>query len=241
MDKAGLARLPSRCPSNQVAETRERDPVPVKVLLADDHAVLREGTRELLGADPQIVVVGEAADGPAAIALAAELEPDVVLLDLALPQINGIEVTRQIRARVDAPRVLVLSAYDDQDYVRSAIEAGASGYLSKIASMREIIAAIHAVSRGDIVLHPLMMSRLLVRDEKPDGQRLTSREMEVMRLAVGGVHNKEIAKSLFLSTRTVEAHFTSIFNKLGVSSRTEAVVQGISNGWLAIRREPPIG
>jgi DNA-binding NarL/FixJ family response regulator len=224
-----------------VAHCEQGNPVPVKVLLADDHAVLREGTRELLQADPQIEVVGEAADGPTTIALAAELCPDVVLLDLALPLINGIDVTRAIRSRPDAPRVLVLSAYDDQDYVRSAIEAGAGGYLTKVATMREIIAAIHAVSRGDIVLHPVMMTRLLAREDKPHIQNLTPREMEVMRLAVQGVHNKEIASTLFLSTRTVEAHFTSIFNKLGVSSRTEAVVQGISNGWLVIRREPPTG
>ena len=179
--------------------------------------------------------------GPTAVALAAELRPDVVLLDLAMPLLNGIEVTRQICALPDSPRVLVLSAYDDQDYVRAALEAGASGYFTKVATMSEIVTAILAVSRGDFVLHPGLIKRFLARDGKAQPERLTSREMEVMRLAAQGVRNKEIAKTLYLSPRTVEAHFTSIFNKLGVSSRTEAVVQGISNGWLELRREPPGG
>jgi DNA-binding NarL/FixJ family response regulator len=212
----------------------------IKVLLADDHAVLREGTREILEREANLEVVGEAANGPQAIALARELSPHVVLLDLALPLANGIEVTREIRSWPGGPRVLMLSAYDDQDYVRASIEAGANGYLAKTATMSEIVAGIHAVSRGEIVLHPAMITRLLARDDKAHVERLTSREMEVMALAVRGVRNKEIAKALFLSPRTVEAHFTSIFNKLGVSSRTEAVVHGISNGWLLLRREPPL-
>jgi two-component system, NarL family, response regulator LiaR len=214
--------------------------LPIKVLLADDHAVLREGTREMVERDPDLEVVGEAANGPQTIALARDLSPDVVLLDLALPLANGIEVTREIRSWPAGPRVLMLSAYDDQDYVRASIDAGANGYLAKTATMSEIISGIRAVARGEIVLHPAMITRLLARDDRAHVERLTSRELEVMALAVQGVRNKEIAKTLFLSPRTVEAHFTSIFNKLGVSSRTEAVVQGISNGWLALRREPPL-
>jgi two-component system, NarL family, response regulator LiaR len=211
---------------------------PIRVLLAEDHAVVREGTRQLLERDESIEVVGEAADGQAAVALATELLPDVVLLDLNLPLLNGIDATKEIRALPNPPHVLILSAYDDQDYVHAAMNAGANGYLVKIATIRDIIAAIHAVSQGEVVLHPAAAQRFFAQRSDVGRGVLSARELEVLWQAARGVRNKEIGAALSLSTRTVEAYFTSIFNKLGVSTRTEAVTYAISHGWLTVRRQP---
>jgi len=201
------------------------------VLIADDHAVVRDGTRQILERDPTITVVGEAADGAQVVRLAEQLAPDVVLLDVALPVMNGIEATRLIRSRPDAPYVLLLSAYDDQDYVVAAIEAGASGYLLKTASAQDVVAAIRAVVRGEVVLHPMLARRLVARG-RDGGEVLSDREREVVRLAAGGLGNRQIADTLSLSIRTVEAHFTSVFNKLGVANRTEAIATAARRGWL---------
>lgn len=203
----------------------------LSVLIADDHAVVRDGTRQILERDPTITVVGEAADGAQVVRLAEQLAPDVVLLDVALPVMNGIEATRLIRSRPDAPYVLLLSAYDDQDYVVAAIEAGASGYLLKTASAQDVVAAIRAVVRGEVVLHPMLARRLVARG-RDGGEVLSDREREVVRLAAGGLGNRQIADTLSLSIRTVEAHFTSVFNKLGVANRTEAIATAARRGWL---------
>ncbi len=212
----------------------------LRVLLAEDHAVVREGTREILAQGAGIVVVGEAADGAEAVALAERLRPDVVLLDLSLPVLNGIEATRRIRAHPRPPHVLILSAYDDEDYVVAAVEAGASGYLLKTVHADDVLAAIRAVARGEIVLHPTVAHQLVARAAHggaPD--TLTARELEVLRLAARGNRTREIAAQLALSSRTIEAHFTSIFNKLGVSTRAEAIVHAASRGWVSLEREPP--
>jgi DNA-binding NarL/FixJ family response regulator len=213
----------------------------LKVLLAEDHPVVREGTRQILEREASISVVGEAADGAEAIALAAELKPDLLLLDLGLPVMNGIEVTRALRRAGPRPYVLLLSAYDDEDYVLAAIEAGATGYLLKTARSADVLAAIHAVARGELVLHPLVARKLLSREQRDAvRQPLSDREIEVLHLAASGMRNGEIARTLSLSTRTIEGHLTNIFNKLGVGSRTEAIVKAAGKGWIRLEREPEL-
>lgn len=215
---------------------------PLRVLIAEDHAVVREGTRQVLERDPMIETVAEAEDGRQAVALATELQPDVVLLDLRLPHLSGIEAIGQIKKGSPASKILILSAFDDDDYVFAALEAGAGGYLLKTAHASEVIDAIHAVSRGDIVLHPaiaakLVRARISGTRYEDSVESLSDREIEILRLAARGLHNKDIARELSLSTRTVEGHLSHLFAKLGVSSRTEAIVFGVSHHWLSLEQE----
>ena len=213
---------------------------PLRVLLAEDHAVVREGTRQILEAEPGISVVGEAADGVAIVSLVARVPCDVVMLDLGLPLLNGIEATRRIVAQAQPPKVLVLTAYDDADYVAAAIEAGAGGYLLKSAHAAEVIAAIRAVAGGQFVLHPGLARHLIGgRSISGDRQDLTERELDVLRLAAHGGRTRDIADQLAVSPRTVESAFTSVFSKLGVMTRTEAIVYAASRGWIRLERPRP--
>ena len=212
---------------------------PVTVVIVDDHAVVREGTRQMLDKDDAITVIGEAVDGPTAVTMSRDLRPDVLLLDMSLPILNGIEVTRQVQEEARPPKVLILSAYDDTDYVTAALAAGAGGYLLKTAGSQEVIAAIVAVSRGDVVLHPAVARKALDRHAGGGpGGALSERELEVLRLAAKGERTREIAAELSVSTRTVESHFTSIYNKLGVTNRTEAVLYAAAHGWVSNDRRP---
>jgi len=204
----------------------------VRVLLAEDHAVVREGTRQIVQADPAIEVVGEAADGAEVVALAARLRPDVVLLDLNMPVINGIEATRRILSDSPGARILILSAYDDEDYVSAALDAGASGYLLKSAHGHEVVAAIRAVAEGQVVMDARLARQALRRRDSPPVDEPTAREIEVLRLAARGLRTKDIAIELGTSPRTVEAHFTSIFNRFGVTTRTEAVMHAAARRWI---------
>lgn len=211
----------------------------IRVVIAEDHAVVREGTRQIVASDPRIEVVGEAADGQAALDLVDELRPDVLILDLHLPAVTGIEVARRLQAAGSRTRILVLSAYDDDDYVFAAMDAGASGYLLKTAHGEEVIDAIHAISAGDVVLQGVIAAKFVKgrdsdRRRMPHEMGLTERELEILRLAAIGLRNKEIADRLFLSLRTVEGHLSHVFNKLGVASRTEAIVHAAAHGWLVI-------
>lgn len=211
-------------------------PEPINVVLAEDHALVREGTRQMLEQHELIRVVGEAADGQAAIEMAADLRPDVLVLDMSMPDANGVEVTRAVREGSHPPRVLILSAFDDGDYVSAALHAGASGYLLKTASSDELFAAILAVAHGGIVLHPAVAGKVL--GERSGGVGgLSGREVEILRYAARGLRTRDIARELSVSNRTVEGHFTSIFNKLGVSSRTAAVLHAATHGLIGIDRD----
>jgi NarL family two-component system response regulator LiaR len=218
----------------------------INVLIADDHAVVRDGTRQILEQEEDIKVVAEAADGAEAVKLAGSARPDVAIIDINMPGVDGIEATRQIKSLYPNITVLILSAYDDDQFVFSLLEAGAAGYLLKSVRGRELIEAVRQVHAGESVLHPAIARKVLNRfvpapgkasGEKP-GEVLSDREIEVMRLATRGLSNQQIANELFLSLRTVQAHLGHIFNKLQVSSRTEAVVRALKEGWVTLEDIP---
>ena len=202
------------------------DKPPIRVVIVDDHALLREGTRWILQQEPSIAVVGEAGRGDEAVELVARLQPDVVLLDLRLPGLPGIEAARRIARESPRTRVLIVTAHDDEDYVLEALQAGAAGYLLKTAPSYELLEAVHAVAAGATVLEPSVsaaLARRWTRTDGPGGVQLSSRELEVLRLTAHGLANKDMARKLGLSLRTVEGHLSRTFTKLGVASRTEAV------------------
>ena len=213
----------------------------IRIIIADDHIVLREGTRELLQKESDLEVVGEAGDGEETVELVKKLKPDVAIVDIAMPKLNGIEATKQIKAISPSTAVLILTGYDNDQYVFALLEAGAAGYLLKDVRGQEVINAVRAVRAGESVLHPVVARKALdhfVRTKnRPQAQQLpalTDREIEVLRLAARGRGNKEIAKELSLSVRTVQTHLGNIFNKLAVSSRIEAVIFGLKNGLLTL-------
>ncbi|MBC7263094.1 MAG: response regulator transcription factor [Chloroflexi bacterium] len=212
----------------------------IRILLADDHVVVREGTREILERHDDLEVVGEAGDGQEAIQLAAQLRPDVALIDISMPNVSGIEATRRIKEQCPNTAVLVLTAYDDDAYVFAILEAGAAGYLLKNARSREVVEAVRAVHAGESVLHPAIarkvLGRLVGEPTKPAPAKpldaLSERELEVLQWAARGLSNKEIARKLVLSPRTVQAHMAHIFSKMQVGSRTEAVLEALKRGWI---------
>jgi DNA-binding NarL/FixJ family response regulator len=213
----------------------------IKILLAEDHKIVREGTRQLLEQSPDMEVIGEASDGMEAVQLAADLHPDVIVMDVRLPRLNGIEATQTITLRFPEIRVLILSAYDDDSYVFPLLEAGASGYLLKTASGVELAEAIRQVHAGQKALAPRITAKLVNRlggrgsyraAGMPEG--LTDREMEVLRATAHGQPNKEIASALAISPQTVQVHLRNIFAKMGVDSRSQAVAYAIRRGWITL-------
>ena len=214
----------------------------IKVLIADDHALFREGTHSLIELENDMVVVGEASDGEKAIEMVGRLEPHVVLMDIAMPGVNGIEATRRIKSNYPATAVLILTAYDNDQYIIALLEAGAAGYLLKNVSGSNLINAIRSVHSGEAVLHPAIATKVFRRlnaaSREPEKARpaaeLSEREMEILKLAARGMSNQDIASALFLSRRTVQAHLANIFRKMDVGSRTEAVLQALKNCWIGM-------
>jgi two-component system, NarL family, response regulator LiaR len=207
---------------------------PVRVLIADDHPVVRQGLRSYLETIDGIEIAGEATDGEEATSLAAELEPDVVLMDLSMPNVDGIEATRRITEASDAVKVIALTSFATDDKVFPAIRAGAAGYLLKEAEPAEVAEAILKVHRGEPILHPSVAERLMreVAAATPRAHRtdLTARELEVLRLIAAGRSNREIAKALEVAEKTVKTHVSNVLSKLGVQDRTQAALYAVRNG-----------
>lgn len=216
----------------------------IRILLADDHAVVRQGTRQLLVREADLEVVAEAGDGEEAVRLASLHAPDVVVMDITMPKLNGIEATRQIKATNPRINVLALSAYDDDPYIFALLEAGAAGYLLKNVSSDDLVKAIRAVALGEAVLHPTIARRVVNRFapsaetqlvETSALDQLTEREVDVLKLAAKGLKNQDIAQALTLSVRTVQTHLGNIFSKMSVGSRTEAVLEALRRGWITLQ------
>lgn len=211
----------------------------IRILLAEDHAIVRESIHNLLEQETDFEIIGEAADGEQVVNLARETNPDVILMDIAMPRLSGIEATKRIKKDYPGVAVLILSAYNYDQYIFALLEAGASGYLLKNVGTQELANAIRTVHRGETVLHheitQKVMKRLRNQGHQEDKLALvTRREREVLRIAAKGLKNKEIADYLHVSIRTVEAHLSSIFHKLGVGSRTEAILHALRDGLLTI-------
>jgi DNA-binding NarL/FixJ family response regulator len=218
----------------------------IRILLADDHVVLRQGTAELLRRESDLMVIGEASDGQRAIELAEALKPDLVVMDVRMPGMSGIEATRRIRQTLNEVRVLVLTAHDDLQYVFSLLQAGASGYLLKTAPIANLIEAIRRIHAGEMALAPEIAQKLAlyksVGGEHQPGlnpetailEELTARELTVLQFLARGLSNQAIAETLSISDRTVQAHLTRLFSKMNVTSRLEAVLMAIRLGWLTL-------
>ena len=210
----------------------------IKILLADDHQILKEGIRAILEREPDFDVVGEAADGEETLSRVKELRPDVVLMDITMPRINGLEATRRIGETMPNVRVLILTMHEDEQYISGMLQAGAAGYVVKTAAGSDLVAAIRAVHHGDVYLYPSIARRLVAGyvakmstdpgSASRDG--LTGRELEVLKLIAEDKKNKDIADLLSISVRTVQAHRTSIMDKLGAHDRTELVRYAIRKG-----------
>lgn len=204
----------------------------IRVLLADDHSVVRQGLRMFLGLDPELEVIGEARNGVEAVQMAQELNPDVVLMDILMPEMDGLEATRRIRAAQPDTEVIALTSVLENEKVFDAIRSGAIGYLLKDTESEELRRAIKAAAAGQVQLSPQAAARLL-RDERasePQMEALTPRETEVLRLLARGLANKEIARDLGIGEKTVKTHVSNILSKMGVLSRTQAALQAVRMG-----------
>jgi len=213
----------------------------ISVLLVEDHQIVREGTRQLLELHHDMQIVGEASDGLEAVSLAGVIQPDVIVMDVRLPKLNGVEATRAITTRYPRIKVLILSAYEDDSYVFPLLDAGASGYLLKTSSSTELASAIRLVFAGQMALSPRISAKIVNRlggrqayrnEDMPRG--LTEREMDVLKAAAHGKSNKDIALNLGITAQTVQVHLRNIFVKLDVNSRSEAVAHAIKHGWITL-------
>ena len=209
--------------------------VSIRILIVDDHAIVREGQRALIDTEPGMEVVGEAADGDEAVESARSLKPDVILLDLILPRKEGIEVIGEIKADNPQARILVLTSFSEDEKVYAAIKAGAIGYLLKDSSPQEILDAIYAVYRGEMSMHPTIANKVMRELQRssslpPTEEPLTAREVEVLKLVAEGLPNQEIAERLVISEPTVRTHVTNILSKLHLANRTQAALYALREG-----------
>jgi DNA-binding NarL/FixJ family response regulator len=209
---------------------------PIRILIADDHPVVRTGLVGMLTAQPEFKVIGEAADGQQAVDLADRLCPDVVLMDLRMPALDGVAATSEIRRRRPKVQVLVLTTYDSDADILRAIEAGAIGYLLKDAPREDLFRAIRATAKGESFLAPTVATRLMGRMRAPAEEMLSAREIQVLTMVSRGASNKEIGHQLHISEATVKTHLIHIFEKLGVSDRTQAVTVALERGIVQLRQ-----
>jgi two-component system response regulator NreC len=215
--------------------------MPIRILLVDDHGVIRAGLHALLEGFPDMTVVGDASDGGEAVVKACDLKPDVVLMDLSMPNIGGIEATRQLLQHEPGMRVLILTVHEDESLLKEVIRAGAAGYIVKRAAQEDLIHAIRVVARGDLYVHPTMTRILFDEPNKAEtpavskAETLTLREIEVLQLLAKGYTNRQIAEQLSLSPRTVEGHRANIAGKLGLHSRVELVDYAEKHGLMKSR------
>lgn len=213
-----------------------------KILIADDHPLLCEALSQTLSKEQDMEVVGKANDGEEAVSMASQLQPDVVIMDILMPKLDGIEASKRIKAATPNIAILILTAYDDDNYVLGLLEAGAAGYLLKSARGQDLVEAVRAIRAGESVLHPEIIEKLLKRAmlksvgaAKPrTNELLSEREKEMLKLLATGMGNKEIAKRLCLSLRTVKAHMSHIFTKMNVASRSEALVEALRSGLISL-------
>lgn len=216
----------------------------IRVLVADDHVIVRKGIRALLSTEKDIEVVGEAGDGAETVAQAKALRPDVILMDLVMPTMDGIEATRQITSSLSGIRILVLTSFAADDKVFPAIKAGALGYLLKDSGPDELVKAVHMVHRGEPSLDPAIARKVLHElshppQNPPTTDPLTSRELEVLRLVAKGKSNKEIAEHLVISEMTVRTHVSNVLSKLQLASRTQAALYALREGLASLQDVPP--
>jgi NarL family two-component system response regulator LiaR len=213
-----------------------------RILIADDHPLLREALCQVLSKEQDMEVVGKASDGEEAITMSSQLKPDVVIMDIIMPKFDGIEASKKIKTTAPNIAILILTAYDDDNYVLGLLEAGAAGYLLKSARGQDLVEAVRAIRAGESVLHPEIIEKLLKRAMlkstgivKPrTNELLSEREKEMLKMLATGRGNKEIAQRLCLSLRTVKAHMSNIFTKMNVASRSEALVEALRSGLISL-------
>lgn len=220
----------------------QASPAPVRVLMADDHPVVLAGMKALVAADPRLSIVGEASDGRTALELARQLQPDVVVLDISMPGMNGIEVATALRAEVADCRVVILTVHEDRAYLRQLLEAGVSAYLLKRSAADELVRAIHAIAAGGVYLDPAIAGQLVggatrnkLRSLREKAVELSEREAAVLRLVAAGHSNKETSARLSISVKTVETYKARAMEKLGFRTRVDVVRYASSRGWLGER------
>ena len=210
----------------------------IKVMIVDDHAILRDGIRALLGLHDDVEIIGEASEGKEAVEKALELEPDVVVMDIAIPGMDGLEATRRIKKKNSKVQILVLTQHDNKEYVLSSIKAGAAGYVPKRAMGSELVSAIRAVYRGESFLYPSAAAALIddyrQQAEVEPYDRLTSREREILTLIADGHSSRQIAEMLYISLKTVQGHRTKIMEKLDIHNRAELVKYALRKGLISI-------